>query len=231
MQAGLAHFNDDPLPCLAMQAENCEKGYFVTLSITGPDTTYTTIIQLGSPTNCTTATPTGQQAIVTPTQTPASDTNQTPVSNNNSDTSATTIGIVVGCITLGVLLLLAICCISRQHDKNPPDRQDRKDDRGHQVFTGSQVHREPKVILDHQGQLGFQGQRGFQGQPGFQEHVVTLEDEEDEGDEGDEGDEEDEDPKDPKDQAVAIAHEAPKTRASRRRPWRITAMPYSYTTD
>jgi len=146
-----------------MQAKNCETGYFVTLSITRPHTTYTTVNQLGSPTNCATATTTEQQAIITTTQTPASFNSQTAVSSNDGNTSATTIGIIVGCIILGVLLLLALCCTLRQHGKRsdrPPrliadlrDRKDRLDHEEHQVSKDNQVHREPKAILDHQGQL------------------------------------------------------------------------------
>jgi len=133
-----------------MQAENCEEGYFVTLSITRANTTYTIVIQLGSSTNCATATPTGQRAIVTPTWTPASVTNQTPVSNNHGNTSATTIGIILGCIILGIILLLAICCIPRQHEKHPP-----------RPIAG------PPGPEGRQGAPGIHGQPGPQGAQGF----------------------------------------------------------------
>lgn len=154
-QASLPHISNIPLLGLAMQARNCEKDYFVTLSITRPDTTYTTIIQLGPSTNCAAAIPTRQPFIVTPTPTPASVTNQTPVSNSHDNTSAITIGLIVGFILFGLLLLLAICCIPKQHEKRPP-----------RPIAGPPGPEGPQGAPGIQGQPGQQGAPGLHGQPG-----------------------------------------------------------------
>lgn len=102
-----------------MYVRNCEQGRLVTLSITRPATIYTTTVQLKSSINC--GTNSQQQTIVTPTTTAGLVANQTPASNHYDNDSVTTIGITVGCISLGaLLLLLASCCIPPQQKKSLP---------------------------------------------------------------------------------------------------------------
>ncbi len=151
-----ASFDDTQLSDPAMQAKNCETGYFVTLSITKPHTIYTTVYQLDFSTNCATATTTEQQVIVTTTQSSASVNSQTAVSNNGDNISATTIGIIVRCIILGVLLLLALCCILRQQ-KKCFYRSSRLIARP----TGPSGSSGPREAPDIQGQSGPQRAQGY----------------------------------------------------------------------
>ena len=136
----------------AVQEKDYETGYFVTLSITKLYTTYTTVIQLGN-----SATSTTNQDIATATQTLASN-SQIIDSNNCNNSTSITIGIIVGCIALGLLLLFIICCAGRPLKKSR--WHGRRGRRGRQGSPG------PPGPPGPQGLHGYAGPPGPAGVPG-----------------------------------------------------------------